>query len=304
MQNGKIRNYLEYIFVRSALTGLAALPRGVRLRTGETLGLLACSLAGRLNRTARRNLQLALPDLSEPEQDAIIRGVFRNFGRLLAEFSYFPKFTRENIEEAVIYSGLENYQAAMKHGRGVLFLTAHLGAWELSSFAHAVYGYPHNILIRKIDNPYVEEMVNRYRTSRGNITIDKNNSARAILSALRKGEAVGILVDLNTVRNQGVFCDFFGIPACSTPGLATLALRTGAAVVPGFLLWDEQTRKHRLHFEPEVEIVNTGNMKEDIYLNTSRFNQIVEEFVRRHPDQWLWVHRRWKTRPEGEPGLY
>src|SRR5262245_42170457 len=137
MQNGKIRNYLEYIFVRSVLNGLAALPRGMRLRTGETLGLLACSLAGKLNRTARRNLQLALPDLSEQKQDAIIKGVFRNFGRLLAEFSYFPKFTPENIGKAVVYSGLENYLAAMKHGKGVLFLTAHIGAWELSSFSHA-----------------------------------------------------------------------------------------------------------------------------------------------------------------------
>jgi Kdo2-lipid IVA lauroyltransferase/acyltransferase len=304
MNQGKFRIYIEYILVFSILKGLAALPRAARLRLAGLFSHIAYLIAGKLNRTARRNLELALPQLSPEEHEDIIRGVFRNFGRLLAEFSYFPKFSRENIEKVVDYSGLDHYLSAIRRGRGVLFLTAHLGAWELSSFAHAVYGYPHNILVRKIDNPLIERLVNSYRTSRGNRTIDKNNSARSILSALRNGEAVGILVDLNTVRNQGVFCDFFGIPACSTPGLATLALRTGASVVPGFLIWDERTGKHRLHFEPEVEIVNTGNLKEDIVTNTARFNQIVEEFVRRYPDQWLWVHRRWKTRPEGEPGLY
>jgi Kdo2-lipid IVA lauroyltransferase/acyltransferase len=304
MKQGKHQSYFEYLLVSIVLGGLAALPRRIRLLIGEIFGSVSFLLAKRLRRTARRNLQLAMPEFPEDKHDKIIRGVFRNFGRLLAEFSYFPKFNRENIEQAVVYSGLENYLAAINRGRGVLFLTAHLGAWELSSFAHAVYGYPHNILVRKIDNPYIEELVNRYRTYRGNNPIDKNNSTRAILSALRRGEAVGILVDLNTVRNQGIFCDFFGIPACSTPGLATFALRTGAAVVPGFIIWDEQLRKHRLHFEPEVEIINTGNMKEDIFINTSRFNHVVEDFVKRYPDQWLWVHRRWKTRPEGEPGLY
>jgi Kdo2-lipid IVA lauroyltransferase/acyltransferase len=304
MKHGKYRSYLEYLLVRAILSTLAATPRRLRLRVAEFAGFIGYKLAKRLRRTADRNLQMAMSHLTATERDEIIRGVFRNFGRLLAEFSYFPKYTRENIESVVVYSGLENFVAAKERGRGVLFLTGHVGAWELSSFSHAVYGHPHNILVRTIENPHIEKLVNYYRTCRGNVTIDKNNSVRSILSALRKGEAVGILIDLNTVRNQGVFCEFFGIPACSTTGLATLALRTGAAVVPGFLIWDEKLRKHRLHFEPALEIVNTGDQKADIYHNTAHFNKVIEEFVRRHPDQWLWVHRRWKTRPEGEPGLY
>lgn len=304
MKLGKTRSYLEYFFVSSILKVLAILPRPVRLKVAYFFGYLGYLLAKRLRKTARKNLEMALPDLSSQRHEEIIKGVFRNFGRLLAEFSYFPKFTPQEIKQVVIYEGLEHYLNAINKGRGVLFLTGHVGAWELSSFAHAVYGYPHNILVRQIDNPYIDKLVDYYRGCKGNKAIDKNNSVRAILSALKRGEAVGILIDLNTVRNQGVFCDFFGIPACSTTGLATLALRTRAAVVPGFLLWDESLRRHKLHFEPEVELIVTGDQKEDIYQNTAQFNKVIEKIVRLYPEQWMWVHRRWKTRPEGEKGLY
>jgi Kdo2-lipid IVA lauroyltransferase/acyltransferase len=304
MKPSNWRNHLEYWLVRVLLSFLGGLPRQLRLPLAYSAGSLGYHLAGRLRRVAQHNLQLALPDLSTTEHDRIIRGVFRNFGRLLAEFSGFPYLNRQNIESIVVYDGLEHYLAAIARGQGVLFLTGHLGAWELSSFAHAIYGYPHHILVRKIDNPYIDELVAQYRTASGNQPIDKNNSVKAILQALRRGEAVGILIDLNTVRNQGVFCDFFGIPACSTTGLATLALRTDATVLPGFLVWDEQLKKHRLCFEPPVKLIRTGDQHQDIYQNTAQFNQIVEKFVRRHPDQWLWVHRRWKTRPEGDPSLY
>lgn len=304
MKSGKTRNYIEYILVSAILSGLRTLPRPIRFKIAYFFGYLGYLLAKRLRFTAKKNLEMAMPELSEEAHKKIIKGVFRNFGRLLAEFSAFPKLTRQDIEQIVIYEGLEHYLNAIKKGKGVLFLTGHVGAWELSSFAHAVYGYPHNILVRQIDNPYIDKLVDYYRGCRGNKAIDKNNSVRAILSALKKGEAVGILIDLNTVRNQGVFCDFFGIPACSTTGLATLALRTKAAVVPGFLLWDEALGKHKLHFEPELELIFTGDQKEDIYQNTAQFNKVVEKIIRLYPEQWMWVHRRWKTRPEGEQSFY
>ncbi|MBI4852181.1 MAG: lysophospholipid acyltransferase family protein [Acidobacteria bacterium] len=304
MKSRNAQSYLEYVLVSTILRALAILPRPIRLKIAYFFGYLGYLLAKRLRLTARKNLEMALPNLSSQEHEKIIKGVFRNFGRLLAEFSYFPKFTCSEIEKIVVYEGLEHYLNAINKGRGVLFLTGHVGAWELSSFAHASYGYPHNILVRQIDNPYIDRLVDYYRSCKGNKAIDKNNSVKAILSALKRGEAVGILIDLNTVRNQGVFCDFFGIPACSTTGLATLALRTRAAVVPGFLLWDEALGKHKLHFEPEVELIITGDQKEDIYQNTAQFNKVVEKIVKLYPDQWMWVHRRWKTRPEGESGFY
>lgn len=304
MKQSSIRNYSEYLALKLLLKLLSILPRPIAYAVGKYLARFAYLLTSRLRDTAQRNLKLAMPELSASEQQRIVKGVFDNFGRLLVEFSRFPKYTREQMAKVVEYDGLENYFDAMAKGRGVLFLTGHLGAWELSAFAHSINGHPHNILVRRIDNPFIERLVDRYRTLHGNRTIDKNNASRMILSALRRGEAVGILIDLNTVRNLGVFCDFFGIQACCTPGLATLALRTGAAVLPSFITWDGQRQIHTIHFGKALEIVNTGNLKEDILTNTARFHKVVEEYVRRYPEQWLWVHKRWKTRPEGEAELY
>jgi len=251
-----------------------------------------------------RNLELAFPELSLHERVALLKRAFRNLGRLLGEFSQFPKLNRNNIARVVVYEGLENYQQAMARGKGVLILTAHFGAWELSSFAHSLYGYPIHFLVRRLDNPLLERLIENYRTRGGNRTVPKKEAARRVLAALRQGEAVGILMDLNTQPHEGIFCDFFGIPCCTSPIIAHFALRTGAAVVPGFLIWDETLQKHKLHFDPPVEVIRSGDERHDLKANTERFNKIIESFIRHYPDQWLWVHKRWQTRPAGEPDLY
>jgi KDO2-lipid IV(A) lauroyltransferase len=167
-----------------------------------------------------------------------------------------------------------------------------------------VYGYPLSFLGRPLDNPLLDRLIASYRESSGNLMIDKNGAVRPVLTALKRGRDVGLLIDVNTVDEEGVFCDFFGIPACSTTGLAIFALRSESPVVPGFLVWDDVRRKHRLVFKPEVEIVRTGDFKEDVRVNTARFTRIIEDQVREHPDQWLWIHKRWQTRPAGESNLY
>ena len=227
--------------------------------------------------------------------------MFRNLGRLLGEVSQFPRLNRENISSIVVYEGLENYLGAVAEGRGVILLTGHIGAWELSVYAHSIYGHPMSFLARRIDNPLVERLAENYRARYGNRSIDKTGSVREVLKTLKSGGVVGILADLNTSREEGVFCDFFGVEACSTAGVATLALRTDAVVLPGYLIWDEKARIHRLHFEPPVETINTGNQKEDVIANTARYAKVRNPSSGRHPDQWLWIHRRWRTRPEGEP---
>jgi KDO2-lipid IV(A) lauroyltransferase len=161
-----------------------------------------------------------------------------------------------------------------------------------------------HFLVRPIDNARVDALVNRYRCLSGNTSVGKNQSARAILKILRDGGTVGILADQNTSTEEGVFVDFFGIPACTTTGLARLALHTGAPVVPGYILWDATLRKYRLRFEPAIELVRFGDEAKDICENTARFTRVIEDFARRHPDQWLWVHPRWKTRPPGEKPVY
>jgi KDO2-lipid IV(A) lauroyltransferase len=155
-----------------------------------------------------------------------------------------------------------------------------------------------------MDNQYVDRLIQSYRTMHGNKTVGKDDFVRGLLAAMKAGEVVGILMDTNMTPPQGVFVDFFGIPACTASGLARIALRTDAAVVPGFTIWDEALGKYRLRFDPAVELVRTGDLEVDIVTNTQRFTKVIEDYVRTYPEQWLWVHRRWKTRREGEKPLY
>jgi Kdo2-lipid IVA lauroyltransferase/acyltransferase len=303
-QRGVLRTYTEYAVAWTVLHGLGLLPRAGALKIGQAVGALVQRVLPHLSRFAEINLRLALPELDEPRRQQIKRGVFRNLGRLLGEVSQFPKLNRANIEKVVVYEGLQNYLDAVAQGRGVILLTGHIGAWELSVYAHSIYGYPMSFLKRNVDNPLVEALAEHRRARFGNRSIDKKGSVREVLKTLKAGGVVGILADLNAAREEGVFCDFFGVPACTTAGVATLALRTGAVVLPGYLVWDEQARIHRLHFEKPVEPINTGNQKEDVQANTARYAQTLEAVIRRHPEQWLWIHRRWRTRPPGEPELY
>ena len=158
--------------------------------------------------------------------------------------------------------------------------------------------------MRPLDNIYLDRLTRSYRTMHGNSMVDKDDFVRGLLSAMKAGETVGILMDTNMTPPQGVFVDFFGIPACTASGLARIALRTDAAVVPGFTIWDRVLRKYRLRFDPPVKLVRTGDDDADAIANTALFTKIIEDYVRKYPDQWLWVHRRWKTRPEGEPPIY
>ncbi len=301
---GALRTYIEYGVAWVILKSVSALPRRLAIEAGYAVGAFAHLVLPHLRRHAEINLHIAFPELDDRQRDRIKRNVFRNLGRLLGEISQFPRFNRSNIESIVTYEGLENYLDAVNQGRGVILLTGHIGAWELSVFGHSIYGYPMSFLKRNVDNPLVEALADSYRSRFGNRGVDKRNSVREILKTLKSGGVVGILADLNASREEGVFVDFFGLPACTTAGVARLALRTGAVVLPGYLIWDETARIHRLHFEPPVETIDTGNQKEDVVTNTQRYAAALESIIRRHPDQWLWIHRRWRTRPEGEPEIY
>jgi KDO2-lipid IV(A) lauroyltransferase len=228
----------------------------------------------------------------------------RNLGWMAAEFARFPRLTKENIEKVVILEGHENFLEGQRRGSGVLYLTGHIGAWELSSFAHALYGYPLHYIARPLDNKRLDALVNQYRCSSGNQPIFKNESARVMLRTLKDSGTIGILADQNTMPEEGVFVDFFGTSACATTGIARVALHTGAAVVPGYAYWDQTIQKYRLRFEPPVDLVRTGDTERDVFENTQRFAKAIEEIIRKHPDQWVWIHKRWKTRPKGEPALY
>ncbi len=299
-----MRHKLQYAPVWLVVSIFRVLPRSVARFLGMSIGYLVYWLYPRLRRVAMRNLAMAMPDKSRKEHRRIVHGVFRTLGRQLADFCQLSSYDSKNIQSLAVYEGFENFQAADSRKKGVLFLTAHLGAWEIGSFAHAVYGHPMHVVVRPLDNPYLDKLVHRSRTLHENRTFDKNEFARGLLGAMRKGETVGLLMDQNMTPPQGVFVDFFGIPACTASGIARVAMKTDAAVVPAFTIWDPAIGKYRVHFDAAVQLIRTGDNEADVVTNTARFTKVIEDFVRKYPDQWLWVHKRWKTRPPGQPPLY
>jgi Kdo2-lipid IVA lauroyltransferase/acyltransferase len=305
-KKGKTQIFLEYAATRALLSGLGALPRPLAVAVGRTLGHAAHALAGGLRRTGMRNLELAFPEMNEAERKRLLRGSFVALGRQLGEVSKFPRATPERLREVVEYDGedVKLLDVARERGRGVIFLTSHLGAWELLCFAHSVFYEPISFLVRPIDNPRIAALVARLRTRFGNQPIDKKAAARTALRLLRQGGTLGVLADLNTQEREGVFVPFFGHLACTTAGVATLALRTDATVIPVCAPWDEGRKKFVFHGGPVIELVRTGDDARDIEINTANFTAAIERHVRMFPDQWLWIHKRWKTRPPGEPDIY
>lgn len=252
----------------------------------------------RLHRIAERNLTFAYPERDAAWRRRTIRGVFASIGRLLVVFARMPEIKGGNVRDWIRYEGFDHYRRAKERGAGVLFATAHLGNWELSAYAHALLTEPMNVVVRPLDNPLIDEIVETRRARSGNTLLSKRDFARSIFHALRKNEPVGILVDQNSSADNSAFVPFFGMPACASLTFAKLAARSGADVIPGFATWSAQERKYILKFYPPVLI--TGDAVED----TRRIQAAIEAAIRETPDQWLWIHRRWKTRPEGEKSLY
>ena len=299
-----MKDCLEYAAVWLLLKGLGFLPRPLARRLAARVAGILYALSPKLRKTAETNLRIAFPEWTEAQRDAVIRGMVRNLGWMAAEFARFPKYSREDIEEIVVLDGNENFVDGRKQGKGVLILTGHIGAWELSSFAHALFGYPLHFMARPLDNQRIDALVNSYRCSSGNRAIFKNESARVMLKILKDAGTIGVLADQNTMLDEAVFVDFFGKSASTTTGIARVALHTDAAVVPGYAVWDESIGKYRLRFEPAMELIRTGDAERDIRENTQRFTKVIEDIIRKYPDQWVWVHGRWSVRPKGEPPVY
>lgn len=304
MSKSRLQTTFEYVIARALLAGFGVLPLRAAMFISVTMAHGAFYFAGRLRRTGERNLKLAFPELSPRERRKLLRGCFENLGRLLAVFSHFSGANPKGLKSMVECEGVEHLDAARKTGRGVILFTGHVGAWELTSFALSLFDHPLSFLVRRIDNPKIETLIDRARTRLGNRTIDKTSAARAMLQILQTGGTLGILVDLNTLDREGIFVDFFGVPASTTFMLAKLALRTGAEVLPVFSPWEKQRGRFLLKIDEPLVIDRTGNEEEDVRRLTQSFTSVVESYVRRYSDQWLWIHRRWKTRPAGEPEIY
>ncbi len=299
-KHGALRNVAEYALVWPLLKSIEWLPLGLARRLSAGIGLLLYRATPRWRAIAHRNLALALPETDAARREQIVRGVYENLGRVVLALARMPRLGPSNIRDWIDYEGFEHYQRALEAGHGVLFMTGHLGNWELSAFAHALFGHPMHVMVRPLDNPLLDRLLDRYRRLCGNRTISKDTSGRSVLRALRNNEAVGILVDQNTAGEDGVFVDFFGVKASATSGLARVAQRTQAVVIPGFALWNPSSGRYVLKFYPPLEMERSGDEPRDLAENTQRCQAMLEQVIRQYPEQWLWIHRRWKTRPAEE----
>lgn len=307
-KKGSVQVWCEYALARVVFDALRLMPRRAATWFGIACGRLAFHVLGKLRRVGLRNLELAFPEKSDIERNAIFKSAFRNLGRVMATVSRFGRLDASNITDLIEYDPAPEFAAAYEktktEGRGRIILGGHIGNWELQAFSYPVFFEPLSFLARRMDNPKIEEMVLKIRTRLGNRQIDKTNSAASIMRILRGGGTIGVLADVNSHPKEGVFVPFFGIPACTASGVAMLAIRANAAIVPMFAMWDEAKGRYFIHHEDIIEPASTGDRKRDIEQTTALCVAATERVIRRFPDQWIWIHRRWKTRPPGDPDLY
>lgn len=291
---------LEYALACGLLGFLRGLPYPLAWRAAERLGLAAGWLVSKWNIVAESNLRRAFPEFSSSTRQRIRQDAYRNLGRVALALAKVPHWTDREVRKRVDFVGLQNFRDGEAKGRGVLLLTAHLGNWELGALAHGAAVGPLHVMVRPIENGLVDRLVTRRREAHGNRVIRKRSAARDVLRVLERSGTVGILADQNTLADEAVFINFFGSPAATNKGFAQLALRSGAAVVPAFARWDYRKKRHVVEYGPAIELIRTGNSADDVVSNSQRFQSALEERIRRHPDQWLWIHQRWKTQPTPE----
>ena len=272
-----------------------AIPLPIRRWFFTSLFLLAYYFIFRQRLITLHNLHRAFPEKSMNEIIAIAKDVYRHLGLVVADFFEIPWINKENLHEWVEFEGLEYYREVMAQNKGMLSIVAHFGNWEMMTRAFPLVAEPIGIVYRPLDNPILDNLMEWVRTLDGNSLIPKGGSGRQIIRLLKQNKVLGILSDQNVSVREGIFVDFFGRPACTGAGLAVIAMRSGAPVVPAFMP-RMKNGKYRLIFQPPVTIDNTGDYEKDLFTNTQRFTKVVEAMVRQYPDQWFWLHQRWKTK--------
>lgn len=296
--------HLEYAGFRTLRAALSRVPLESAVRIGAAMGPLAMTLDRRNRAVAMRNLEIAFPEMTPQARVAILLGMYRNWGRMAAEWTHFRDLTRSNIAQYVSYEAREHWDEAVRRsdGRGILTFTGHFGNFELLSVGHALYGNPIALVNRPLRNLFIGAEVDSRREAAGVRLIPRQGASRGILRSLHANMMVAIPLDLD-VRG-GVFVDFFSLKACTTDAVARLAMKTGAPVLPAFMVREGSSTRHRITCLPLIDIVRTDDREESARENTQRMTAAFEQMVRRHPEHWNWIHRRWKTRPRGEARFY
>ena len=281
-----------FIVVRTIIFLFNIFPFHVSCHIGRCIGYTIFLFDIKHRKVALENLRISFPHKPKEEIHAIAKSVFKNIGIMAVEIAKIHKDGKNFIESSVRFEGMENMENALRKGKGVLLMSCHMGNWEMGAIGYGS-AYPTNFVVRPIDNPYINGIARRIRGIYGSGLIVKKNAIREILRCLRRKESVAILMDQNVLEEEGVDVDFFGRKTCTSPVVSFIALRKGTPVLPVFAI-RESPGKIKIIVEPEVEVKSTGDRKADIQKYTQLFTGIIETYVRRYPDQWFWVHNRWK----------
>ena len=294
----------EWALVAAVVRAFAWLPARAAYALGEGAGRLAFRLDRRHRRIAEENLARAFPEQhSTDEVGRLALAVFENLGRTVVDLARSDRLVRGRIRDFTRIEGVDRILEARRRGKGVLFISAHLGPWELLPLVHTEHiGRPLHVVARPLDNPRLDDLLTAMRERGGNQVIRKRDAVQAILQVLRGGEAVAILIDQHISEREGVVVPFFGQPASTASAPALIAMRSGAAVFPVGIL-REARGKYRVRIAEEVPVRRSGDLKADLVENTARFTAAIEALIRERPDHWFWVHRRWKTTLPIDPSL-
>ena len=294
-----LRHRLEFLLVLAVRLAVRVMPRRWLLGCASVLGWMVCRLDRRRRETAVANVKAAFPVRSDAECRGIVRGAFGNLGRHVLDLLRFDTMSVEQMMDLVEFEGTERVEQVLSSGRGAMFYTGHFGFWELQIMVHAVRFAPILMVARTLDNPLLEAMIERVRTRVGTRVIPRQGAIRGLLRGLQQHESVGMMIDQHMHDRSAVIVDFFNRPAATTSAIAVLALRTGVPVIPVFALPLPDGR-YRLVYEAPVDLPSADDPDAARVL-TQRCTDVLEMYVRRYPELWLWMHRRWRVDDEVTP---
>jgi KDO2-lipid IV(A) lauroyltransferase len=298
----KLIDKVTYLGLQLFISILGKIPLRTGTSIGNFLGAIWFSVDKKHKKITIDNLSHAYgQELSKKEIITLARKIFKNTARMIFEYAWLYNSVSKNNSKYFSIKGVEYLSAAHAKKKGVLLLSAHLGNWELGAALATFTNFPITVVYRKIKSKPIDLLIQKNRESFGVKVYPLHNAFDGVSQALKRGDLVGLLIDQNTGHNRGVFIDFFGRKACANTGLAKLALQTGAPVVPIFNY--RENGKFIIEIQPELPVIRTGDIKNDILKNTQSQNTTIEKIVRKHPDQWFWIHKRWKTRPLHEKRL-
>lgn len=275
---------------------ICLLPRSVSLVIGGLLGKLVYLLASEQRRLAYEHIQQSLEISDEDTRKTIVKNCFANLGKNVIEFMLFARFSPKQIQRSVLFEGVEHVENALSEGKGAIILTGHFGNWELLAASISTTVSPLTPIVRELRSRRLNAIVSKYREKAGYSTIDRNTGVRQALRCLRSNNLLGIVADVDTTVN-GVFVEFFGRAAYTPYSPISFALKTGAAILPSFII-RQPDGSHQAIIEPPLTIERCDDKEKELVVNTQNYTKIIESYIRKYPEQWIWMHKRWKTRPE------